>query len=390
MHPRMSVWAYAWDFADEGVAAALDWLRDTGFNAAELGPNYHAISTFSPRNLHRSIFYSEQGAVYFPARASRYGRIKPRVFDESAVVRAFGETAELAPARDVQLNAWIIGMFQPWMAREYPDVAVENAFGDRSFAQTCPASPDVQEYLGELLTDLCDQYAFHSVVLERLGHADFGLGWVRERILIELDGWTRYLAGLCFCENCLNAARAHGVDGNGVRLAVATEIRDRITGGDRVDNVTATVATRCELDEEFRGYLETKEQTARQMVDRVKRALGGTNVRLTLTDVSAGWNPNGLRMPDLTDRIDGVLLSDVTGDPDETTRQVKLAQSATNDIELLVSLWASDDLGPYRDEFTARIDRITKLDVDRIAVYNFGLLRPDTLRHVGELIRRSP
>ena len=67
MAARISVWAYPWDIADEGVNVALDWLRDAGFDAIELCPNYHAISTFSPRNRKRSIFYSEQGAVYFPA-----------------------------------------------------------------------------------------------------------------------------------------------------------------------------------------------------------------------------------------------------------------------------------------------------------------------------------
>ncbi len=310
MRARISVWAYPWDLADEGVSAALNWLHDGGFDAVELCPNYHAISTFAPRNLGRSVFYSEQGAVYFPARAERYARIKPRVFDEPEVLSAYAQAAEHAPARGIQLNAWVIGMFQPWMARGYPDTAVENAFGARSYATTCPASPDVQEYLATLVADLCEQYPVHCALLERPGHADFAYGWVRERILIDLDPWTRFLAGMCFCENCLTAARTHGVDAVEVREAVAEELRERLSSKQADGDLEAIVAARCESDEEFRGYLEAREQTATRLVEGVQRALRATGTRLSLTDASAGWSARGLRLADLLERIDGLMLPD--------------------------------------------------------------------------------
>ena len=387
MSPGISVWAYPWDLADEGVPAALDWLREAEFDAVELCPNYHAISTFSPRNLRRSIFYSEQGGVYFPARAARYGRIRPDLFREPEVLQAFGQAAEQAPARGIQLNAWVIGMFQPWIARAYPDVAVENAFGARSFAQTCPASPDVQEYLAALVADLCDQYPVHSAMLERAGHSDFAYGWVRERILIDLDPWARFLAGMCFCDNCLTAARVHGVDAVEVRAGVTRELRDRLSSTQDSGDLETLVAARGEADEEFRGYLEAREQTATRLVEGVQRALRGTATRLSLTDASAGWSPRGLRLADLLERIDGLLLPDPTDEPDEAKRQVALARSARRDVELVISQWGSDALDPGGPDFAARLDRIAQLSVDRVAVYNFGLLRPDSLRHIGRLLR---
>ena len=387
MPRRLSVWAYPWDLADEGVAAALDWLRDAGFDAIELCPNYHAISTFAPRNLGRSIHYSEQGAVYFPARDERYGRIKPRVFDEPEVLGAYAQAAEHAPSRGIQLNAWVIGMFQPWMARTYPDTAVENAFGARSFATTCPASPDVQEYMAALVADLCDQYPVHGALLERAGHAEFAYGWVRERILIDVDPWTRFLAGMCLCEHCLTAARTHGVDAAAVREAVARELRDRLSRRQEFGDLEAMLAARVETDEEFRGYLESREQSATRLVEGVQRALRGTGTRLGLTHTSAGWGPTGLRLADLLDRIDGLLLPDPTDEADEAKRQVALARSADREVELVVSLWGSDELGPGGPAFAARLDHIARLPIDRVAVYNFGLLRPETLRRIGQSLR---
>ncbi len=386
MRARISVWAYPWDLADEGVASALDWLRGAGFNAIELCPNYHAISTFAPRNLERSIHYSEQGAVYFPARAERYGRIKPRLFDEPEVLSAYAQAAEHAPSRGIQLNAWVIAMFQPWIARAYPDTAIENVFGARSYATTCPASPDVQEYLAVLVADLCEQYPVHSALLERPGHPDFAYGWVRERILIDLDPWTRFLAGLCFCENCLTAARTHGVDAVEVRENVARELRERLASKQASGDLETVVAARGEADEEFRGYLEAREQSATRLVEGVQRALRGTGTRLSLTHVSAGWGPTGLRLAELSERIDGLLLPDPTDEADEAKAQVALARSAKREIDLLVSLWGSDEMGPGGPEFAARLERIAKLPVDRVAVYNFGLLRPETLGRIGGLL----
>ena len=388
MRTRKSVWAYPWDIADEGTDTVLTWLEDTGFDAIELCPNYHAISTFAPRNPGRSIFYSEQGGVFFPACAARYGRIVPQVFDEPTVVRAFQEVAEQSPTHGIQLNAWVIGMFQPWMARAYPDVAVENTLGARSYAQTCPSSPDVQEYLANLVNDLCNQYSMHSVTLEGIGHTAFAHGWVRERILVSLDPWTRYLAGLCFCENCLSAARTHGVDAEAVREAVAQELRIRISTKPRVCDLEAEIAARCETDEGFRGYLEAREQTATRTIDGVRRSLRGTDVGLNVTEASTGWSPSGLRLADLIDRIDGLLLPDPTDEAAEVKRQLQLARSPGRNIEIIISQWGSDVLEPFSTAFEARISRIAELGIDRVAIYNFGLLAPDTLRHIGILLNR--
>ena len=266
---------------------------------------------------------------------------------------------------------------------------MENAFGARSYATTCPASPDVQEYLATLVADLCEQYPVHCALLERPGHADFAYGWVRERILIDLDPWTRFLAGMCFCENCLTAARTHGVDAVEVREAVAAEVRERLSSKQADGDLEAIVAARCESDEEFRGYLEAREQTATRLVEGVQRALRATGTRLSLTDASAGWSPRGLRLADLLERIDGLMLPDATDEADEAKRQVALARSARREIELVVSLWGSDALGPGGPEFDARLERIAQLPVDRVAVYNFGLLRPDTLHQIGRLLREA-
>ena len=391
MPPRLSVWAYPWDLADEGVGTALDWLAAHGFDAIELCPNYHAISTFSPRNRRRSQFYSEQGAVYFPARAERYGRIRPALYSEPEVLAVYEQTAQGAEARGMQLNAWVIGMFQPWLARAYPDTAVENAFGHPSFAATCPAHPDIHAYLSEFLADLCDQFPISGLTLEKVGYPDFTYGWVRPRILVYMDAWTQFLAGLCFNEHSMSAARAHGVDPEEVRSSTARELRERLEAVPdptrSQENLPAFVAERCEADEEFRGYLEAREQSAIGLVKAIRHALRRSRVRVGISEASLGWANHGLRLADLLDTIGALMISDPTNSPEVADAQVRMVRDSGTDIEITVNQTAHHEVDPHGPGLVARARRLSEIDPDRVMVYNFGLLAPATLAHAGQVLR---
>ena len=391
MPPRLSVWAYPWDLADEGVDASLDWLIAHGFDAIDLCPNYHAISTFSPRNRRRSQFYSEQGAVYFPARADRYSRIEPSLHSEPEVLAVYEQTARGAEARGMQLNAWVIGMFQPWLARAYPGTAVENAFGHRSFAATCPAHPDIQAYLPELLADLCDLYPVSGLTLENVGYPDFTYGWVRPRILVYMDTWTQFLAGLCFNEHSMSAARAHGVDPEEVRTNVARELRERLEAppdqsADH-DDLATLVAERCDADEEFRGYLESREQSAIGLVKAIRHALRRSGVRVGVSGASLGWTNDGLRLLDLLDTLGALMIADPTDHPSVADAQVRTVRDARADIEITVNQTAHHDVDPHGPGFEARARRLREIEPDRVMVYNFGLLAPNTLAHASAVLR---
>ena len=391
MRSRISVWAYPWDLADEGVETSLDWLRNHQFDSIELCPNYHAISTFSPRNAHRSQFYSEQGGVYFPANTTRYGRIKPFLHDESKVLDVYGQVSEGVKAREMQLNAWVIGMFQPWIARTYPDTASTNAFGHRSFATTCPAHPDIHEYLPELVLDLCDQYNISGITLENVGYPGFTHGWVRPRILVQMNPWISFLAGLCFNEHSLSAARAHGVDPEAVQARIANEIREHLmspTDSARDETDLATiVAERCTTDEDLRGYLESREHSVSGLVKAVRHALRRSNVRIGVSGASLGWPSDGLRLRDVLGSLGALMIPDPTDDPITATAQIELVRHSNRDIEITVNQTAHYQVDPHGPGFENRARRLAEIEPDRVMVYNFGLVAPTTLAHAGAVLR---
>ena len=198
------------------------------------------------------------------------------------------------------------------------------------------------------------------------------------------------MAGLCFCTNCMAAARAHGVDAPGVRRSVADELRTRLDASpdDPSDeDVAALVQQRADADEMFRGYLEAREQTASGIVQRIRHELRHTDVRTGVQAVSAGWAPSGLRLSDLLDTVGEVLLPDPTDEPEEAAAQVELARGAERDIQLAVSQTGAASARPNGPAFEERVARIADLGVDRVMIYNFALLTPDTLRHIGGLLR---
>src|SRR5258708_26361369 len=116
-------YAYPWDVLDIGVADVFAELKDVGVAAVDLATAYHPIGTFSPRAGAGRLLYQERGAVFFPARLGRYGRIKPNVWPDAEVTGAWPKAAEAARRHGVELRGWTIRMFQPWIAHSYPDCA---------------------------------------------------------------------------------------------------------------------------------------------------------------------------------------------------------------------------------------------------------------------------
>jgi hypothetical protein len=184
--PSVSTYAYPWDIFDIGVDDAFAELRDAGLVALDLATAYHPIATFSPRAGARRMLYQEQGAVFFPARTERYARIKPNVWPDAELMTAWPRAAGAAQKYGIALRGWTIGLFQPWIAHQYPDCARVMATGAVVPAGPCPGSPDVQEYIGALVTDAATQFDLSGIRLEKVSFPGYDYGWVRPRVLLDL------------------------------------------------------------------------------------------------------------------------------------------------------------------------------------------------------------
>jgi len=270
---RVTTYAYPWDLANLGVEATLKGMADEGFEAVELASTYHPIDSFSPRGGAR-LYTSARGAVFFPTRPERYGRIRP-VEGEADVCAAWPQAARAASKLGLGLNAWTITLFQPWIRDAYPDTARVFPGGDPSGSGICPANEDVREFFANLCADAVDQFSVGMVRLENLTPHTYDLDWMRPRVLFAVPPLARTLLTLCFCGACERQASAKGIDVQRLRGTVNGAIAEEITEGPGAP-ASAERTARLAADAELAAYamlnVEGSIRLIRTVAARVKPA----------------------------------------------------------------------------------------------------------------------
>ncbi|MBI2941055.1 MAG: hypothetical protein HYY04_11525 [Chloroflexi bacterium] len=389
---RTSLWAYPWDIADEGTESVLREVQELGFTAIDLAANYHAIATLAPHNPLRKVMYTDTGAVFFPARLDRYARIVPSLWPESPVLRAWPAVARLVADGGLTLNAWTIGMFQPWVTRIYPDTARVLPFGDRMPSGTCPANPDVQDYLVALGADLVEQYPIQLVELEGIGFPDFAYGVVRERIGIALSEWARYLLGLCFCHACGRAAAAEGIDVERLRRWVVGEVERRFAeAGDEPspEPVAPRLAESGSTDPELGRFVELRHEAVERLVRRIARIVTGARPSAGICVPVRPDALDGLRLERVLDVIGAVMIPHPRQHPEEAAAIVQRVRASPRRIELVHNQSAIGPERPGSPGFHEAVQAAIRLGVDQISFYHHGLLKRPQLATISRLMREA-
>jgi hypothetical protein len=377
MHMRLTSYAYPWDLARLGVERTLQCMADDGIEAVDLAATYHPIDSMSPRDGMR-LFTDPRGAVYFPARAERYGRIKP-FLHSAEVCAAWPEAARHVKALGLGLNAWTITLFQPWIRDAYPDCARVLPGGDRSGSGVCPANDDVRDFLAVIAEDVVEQFGVELVRLES-PMAAFDFDWLRPRTLVHIPPLARTLLNLCFCGACTRKAGEAGLDVERLRRvvnkAVDAEIADG--GGDASAERTAALAA----DGELRAYAANYVRSSTGLVRAVASRLAGR----ARVSVNASVSYSLL----LGEEADDVLLAEFAAAADQIAihpgtptnkRFCNLASRASppREISALIPLTSASGLrGPA---LQARVrtpelmaQEAIELGASELSLYNYGLL----------------
>ncbi|HEY3745382.1 MAG TPA: hypothetical protein VGL17_04020, partial [Gemmatimonadaceae bacterium] len=272
---RFSTCVYPWDLARIGVREALAELADLGVSALKMYPNYHSIETISPRGS-LAGYCLPLGGVLFPTDRSSYGRIQPEVVADDEVLGVWWDLAEQAPRAGIDIEAWIVGLYQPWMALKYPDCARVLPTGDVLTAGVCPASADVADYVVTLVEDVCRNFGVGNVALERISFPAFDDGWSRPRVLFPLTLAGRWLLGLCFCRNCVARSIDLGVDVAALRHRVLTRITCEVKKAGAADDASAmnaSLMTWLDEDPELAAFVRERSVVVGELAERVAETL---------------------------------------------------------------------------------------------------------------------
>jgi hypothetical protein len=382
-----SIFCFATDLADEGIDTVLANVEERGgIGGVTVAAAYHEGRDLFPHNPVRKVRFLEGGAVFFEPRAVAAGRLRPPVSRAAAVL---GETIRAAEARGMPTRAWVVFLHNGALAEANPDCAPENAFGDRYVTDLCPAHPDVRAYARALAADVAG-LGVAAISSESLHYHGLEHGYAHERYFVPLGPRARHLLGLCFCEHCLAAAHARGVDGDGARRLAREEIERAFAG-------EADEDAEPERDE----YAHVREEIVTSLVAEVAEAASPVPLEpLDLSGAVLGYahgRPAGPPAPSIAWRLGvdvpavaeasaGIEAIGYAADP----QRVRGDLDAYGDAAVSVIYRPAIPDCESADNLRAKLDLARAHGLRRVDFYHYGLMRLDALDLVRDALSARP
>ena len=273
---RAAIFIYPWDITDEGIENCFATLEDTcGLNEVNVAAAYHAGTYFLPHNPKRTIYWGEDGDLYFLPAHPRWQKTRAQPHVSSLVdgPAYMHNIVDEARRRGFGLNFWIVYFFNRDLAVRQPQLAPVNALGHLHGSLLCPGNADAREFALAMTEDLLCTYRADGLFLESLSFGPYDYGPTLNKLLSEIIPQDQYLLSLCFCGHCLARAVAEGVDGLEVKRLVAEHLRKSLPELPRAE--TRIPVTEPWLKEFIGGklwpYLEVRTNTQTSLTLEVVR-----------------------------------------------------------------------------------------------------------------------
>jgi hypothetical protein len=407
---KASTLLFATDLVDEGMEIVLDRLQRSRLDGLTMACNYHHSRDVFPHNpVHRVRFM--QGGVFFQPERSRYEHLLVQpdvpawVLDEDPLKNV----CQAAARRGLAVRAWTNNMHSTNLASANPSCRVRNAFGDEYITTLCPANPDVRAYVRTLNSDVA-RYPLDALLVESICYMAFDHGYHHERCLVPISPLAKFLLGLCFCEHCVAAVNAQGVNGERLRAHVAEQLDRHLAGA--ASDLDGAELTRPGVEQfaggDMVGMLAARKSVVTSLVREVKEAVAATSsVPVFVMEWSGGLRGAGMGMPvgDMStaapDRAwqDGVDLEQIAGvcdgmsvlgyvrEPNALRRDLEAYRRAIGvERRLSVALrpMPPDCFSPA--ELAQKIAVLGDFGTDWVEFYHYGFMRLENLEWIAEAL----
>jgi hypothetical protein len=401
-----SVFAFASDLADEGMAAVLDNVAGrAGLGGITMAAAYHQGRDIFPHNPARKVHFLDGDSVFFKPDPARYRELKlqPRVSSPAQESDVLAELCRQASARSLRVRAWTVFLHNYTLGAAHPECACRTAFGDALLTDLCPSNPDVRSFVRALSADIASK-GVESVVAESLHFHSIEHGFHHERYFIELGLFGRFLLGLCFCDHCMEAARRRGVQAEKLRLETSRELERRFAA-DPVPEPPELVREMVGAfaGGEMAGYLETRAATVDSLVAEAAKAAAAEKASFAFIDLSgavkgyATGRPQGRPAAEISWQF-GIDVAGVAA----ASGQLEAIGYAADPERLRVDLAAyRSGLGPERrlslimrpmapdcetaENLAAKLAIAREMGVVDVGFYHYGFMRLQSL----DLIRSA-
>jgi hypothetical protein len=295
----------------------------------------------------------------------------------SEAAHVLPEVVAAADRRGLAVRAWTVFLHNGALAAAHPECAPENAFGDRYVTELCPANPAARAYARALAAEIA-ALGVAGICSEALHYLGLEHGYAHERYFVPLGSRTRYLLGLCFCEHCLAAARAAGVDEEAVRRD-AREAIERAFAGDDPGG-----------EPERDAYARVREQVVASLIAEVAEAAGETPFEfIELSGAVKGYadgRPTGAPAPSIAWQLgvdvdavagacDGIEAIGYAADPERVRGDLDAYGAAA--VSVIFRPTAPDCSSP--DDVRAKVELARERGLRRTDFYHYGFMRLDAL-----------
>ncbi|MES2127458.1 MAG: hypothetical protein V4463_09325 [Pseudomonadota bacterium] len=383
MTAHRTLYAYAWDIADRGVAAFVDEALALGMDSVALATSYHAgkfLRPHAPRG--GRVVFPEDGVVYFNP-SGHYGEITPRVHSDAVlrgVLRALLDDGRLA------VQGWTILLHNSALGAAWPQYTARNVFGDGYVYSLCPMNQAVFDYAVNLARDVAAQ-GVAAVLLETPGWLPYAHGYHHEFSQVRSNAWLDAMLGLCMCDACAAAGKAAGVDTAALKDRIAGSIDAYLDGAaDATPGQALDWLADQQGDAELAAFLRLRNSRVTALVRAIRAALPPATSLAVIPTVqrpSAHAWMEGSDLAALAEAADWLEMpfyepdcARTLADAAETLRRAPAAKVRA------ILRPGPPDLGDGA-QLGAALDALTALGISEFAFYNYGLLRRDRLAALG-------
>ena len=393
-HISVELFAYPWDILDEGEAPFLDHCLKLGVNRVHVAVSYHSGKFLLPRNTSARVYFPEPGALYFrpPAPAWNGGLDQP--VSDLARTGWLEKLAAGASARGIELSAWTVFFHNSVLGARYPELTIQNAFGDRYPFALCPTQSRVRDHGAALCRSLAGLGFFTGVDLETIGYLGYFHGYHHEVTAIPVGPMEKFLLSLCFCPSCRAAGEAAGID----MESLAAELRRILMCRMRCDDAAGShldsaenLATLLVMQPSLQQLIRLRMDTITALVKRLLAESG--TMRLACCTSSFLGSPSniwmeGISLAGLKQMVECFQLLAYAPEAADVNADLVFFLAMVRDPDLLnLTLNLGLPVTTTLAQAAAKLEFARRQGVRRFSFFNYGFLGEGRLRWFRELAK---
>jgi len=390
----VELFAYPWDILDEGEAPFLDHCLKLGVNRVHVAASYHSGKFLLPRSTRARVYFPEPGVLYFKAPAAAWNGGLDQPVSDLAATGWIEKLATGASARGIELSAWTVFFHNSALGARYPELTVQNAFGDRYPFALCPTQPRVRDHGAALCRSLAALGFFAGVDLETIGYLGYVHGYHHEVTAIPLGPMEKLLLSLCFCPSCRAGGEAAGIEMEPLAAEVRRLLMCRMRCDDAAGSHTDSsehLATLLVMQPSLQQLIRFRMDMVTALVKRLSLESG--TMRLAGFTSSFVGSPSniwmeGISPAGLKQMVECFHLLAYAQEADDVNADLVFFLAMMRDPDPLnLTLNLGLPVTTTFAQAAAKVEFARRQGVRRFSFFNYGFLGEGRLRWIQDLAR---